>query len=234
MNPFAHNGLVPGSSPGGPTNTFNDLANDQRGSRGFVEPKGPDEAPRSGSSDTVVRFPREWSKPSPARDAIKAGKRTYARETACPRCGTHERYAGGGCVECMKAASRPIADAEAVAKIVRELADGVVAAMDAPELRTSYIVLLAGLFCGCGAVRIAATMKISSYDAQVRGDRLRASHIWGWGGPVPEEIQSAWLREEGGDFALSIDAMVAEGELRRLSNGTYTVEDRPRYMRRGA
>ena len=26
MTPIAHNGLVPGSSPGGPTNTFNDLA----------------------------------------------------------------------------------------------------------------------------------------------------------------------------------------------------------------
>jgi hypothetical protein len=25
MTPIAHNGLVPGSSPGGPTNTFNDL-----------------------------------------------------------------------------------------------------------------------------------------------------------------------------------------------------------------
>jgi hypothetical protein len=38
MIPIAHNGLVPGSSPGGPTNEFNDLAAILRISRKSDEP----------------------------------------------------------------------------------------------------------------------------------------------------------------------------------------------------
>ena len=41
MERLAHNGLVPGSSPGRPTNLFKELAAVLRRSRGFAEPKPP-------------------------------------------------------------------------------------------------------------------------------------------------------------------------------------------------
>lgn len=55
MNPFAHNGLVVGSSPTGPTNQINDLSADKRGARGFAEPKRSSEARFPGS-----RMKWEW------------------------------------------------------------------------------------------------------------------------------------------------------------------------------
>jgi hypothetical protein len=49
MKHNSHNGLVPGSSPGGPTSLFKYLAADLRRSRGFIEPKRARVAALSGS-----------------------------------------------------------------------------------------------------------------------------------------------------------------------------------------
>jgi len=46
---LAHNGLVAGSSPAGPTNDPNDLAQDRRSSRRFNEPKRSESVPDPGS-----------------------------------------------------------------------------------------------------------------------------------------------------------------------------------------
>jgi hypothetical protein len=182
----------------------------------------------------VVRFPGEWRKPCPERDALREGKRTYARATPCARCGGNEFYASGnGCVACSKERSRAAVaplDAATVNMIDRITGEICSAMSVEEELRGPIRVLVASLFAGAGATRIARSLGMRHSEVNRYGERLRDGHIWNWSGPVPKEVQAEWFHEERGNMAIVLDALVATGELLRSRDGRYKLREPSRYQ----
>lgn len=168
----------------------------------------------------VIRLPREWSKPCPGRDALKRGERRFVSDKPCPRCGSHNRYAASSaCVECTRkrsiAAREPVEPA-AVAIIEKAASDvWTWAGSPADDTLLALRVLIASLFCGASASRIAASTNMGHTKVFTLASRLRAGGIWPERGPVPAFVQDAWFSERDGNMALLLDAMVATGDLVR-------------------
>lgn len=173
----------------------------------------------SARADGSYRWRGEWRRPSPGRDALKAGQRKFYKTVACQHCGTFECYASSSrCVQCTKTGQAPFgAD---VLAIVDEMAVAVCASLGCQPHSAPIRVLLASLFAGSGAVRIAASLKLPQVGVVQMGERFRKGGIWNWSGPVPETVQDGWMGEHG-DITLLLDAMVGIGELHRTRDGRY-------------